>query len=89
MKNVLPALATTLLLYIGALVAFYVSDRLNPSASDAGVGQSLLVLGVVGIVLLGAFLHAFYKAVSQDSGWWFVVGLHFLLAVIAAAWMMR
>ena len=89
MKNIIPALAATLMLYAGAIAAFYVSDRLNPSASDAGVGQSLVVLGVVGVVLLSAFLYAFYKAVAQDPRWWFVVGLHFVLGAIASAWMMR
>jgi hypothetical protein len=89
MRKMLPALVKTLLLYVAALVAYYCSDRLNPHASDAGIGQSLLVVGVVAAVLLSALLYALYKAIARSPHWWAVVILHLALAGALFAWLMR
>ena len=89
MKNILPALAKTFLLYGAAVAALYISDRFNPSAGEAGIGQSILVLVAVASVLLIALFYAFYKAIKHDSQWWAVVGLHFLLIGVLFVWLAR
>lgn len=89
MENMLLTIIKTVLLYVAALAAFYISNWLNPHADDAGIGQSLLVAGAVAAVLLSAILYAFYKAITQNSQWWIVVGLHLALTAVSLVWMMR
>lgn len=80
------SLGKTLLLYVAALLAFYVSDRLNTSVGDVALKQQVLVIGTVALVILGAVLYAVYKAFTQSPQWWAVVGLHVVLGGALFVW---
>ena len=83
------SLGKTSLLYVAIVLAIYASERLTTSSGDAALRQTILVMGVAAIVILGAIGYAFYKAISKSPQWWAVIGLHIVLSAALLIWLTR